>query len=287
MRPIGSLWTDRKAPCSTSEGSHRMTLTLPDAKAHSAAAQGRQIQYNQAATDSHGQNTGTWRVDCSGLICAIFRLAQGEGCPSTFEIAHGDGITGAPYDDRHRVIPYRTVTLVTNEDGSAFGHVALIVGYHAQTDQIQIQEHGGGIGPDIRWLPSGENYDSDQKYGHHRNFRLYDMVDVTGTAPTPPVVVDPTPGKGTPFPYPANEYFGDINGPDISHGGINASERAQVAAIQRIVGVRPTGIYDQRTISAVLAWQKGHHIAGITPTAASGPLRCCVAGTPGGRATLS
>lgn len=246
-----------------------MTLTTAQAKARSDAAQRDQIQYNQNASDNHGQSSGAWRCDCSGLICAIHNLAQGVGCPSTYELAHSN-MTGAPYTDFDKVVPYKTIVLVTNEDGFPFGHVAQVTGKNG--NQIQIQEHGGGVGPDLRWLPRGVIYDSDQKYGQHRNFRFYDITSTSGSSPVSPPRPPAVHTKGTPFPFPSNEYFGDINGPNASHGGYYPAEKAKVAAIQRIVGVRADGVFGPSTTKAVLAWQNSHRIPGVSASGKVGPL---------------
>lgn len=227
-------------------------------KDRSSHAQARQIQYNQNATDGHGQGSGMWRADCSGLVCAIANLPQGLGCPSTSELTAS--FVGAPIN-RGSVVPYRTVTMTTAADGTGhpFGHVGLVVGYNPGTDQIQIQEHGGGIGPDIRWLPAGMAYDSVARYGSYRPFKLYHLNNVSG--PSAPVVVvnKPTPARGTKFPL-SSGYFGDIKGPDESHGGFYPSEKPYVAAIQRVVGVGADGIYGPVTIAAVTAWQRAHKL---------------------------
>lgn len=245
-------------------------LTPTAAKARSDRAQARQIYYNQSATDPHGQNDGTWRADCSGLTCAVFDLPGGINCYSTSELVHKDGVTGAAYDDRRRARPYGTVTMVTAEDGSPFGHVAIVIRYDASTDRLQIQEHGGGTGPDIRWLPSGVNYDSDQKYGRHRNFRLYDLVNVTaGAVQVPPSAPSrPTTSHGTAFPFPGGVIGLKTDPSNDVHGGINAREQQIVAAVQRVVGVRPDGNFGTQTLAAVQRWQRAHH----TPLPQSGNI---------------
>lgn len=57
------------------------------------------------------------------------------------------------------------------------------------------------------------------------------------------------------------DYFGDINGPNESHGGYWASERPDIAAIQsrlNAIGFNsgiPDGIFGPITIAAVTKWQ--------------------------------
>jgi predicted chitinase len=62
---------------------------------------------------------------------------------------------------------------------------------------------------------------------------------------------------------PANHYFGLITGPNQSHGGYYANERADVAAIQsrlKALGYNvsgdPAGKFQVHTYAAVVAWQK-------------------------------
>ena len=157
------------------------TMTVADVQVRSDRAQGRQIRYDQNSSDGHGQVSGSWRSDCSGLTCAVFGIGNGLGCPSTFELVHGE-IMSDPIN-RADVVPFQTCTIVTNEDGHPFGHVAIVVGYDRDNDRLRIQEHGGGIGPDIRWLPAGLNYDSDARYGVHRNFQLRNVLSVGVTPP--------------------------------------------------------------------------------------------------------
>lgn len=81
----------------------------------------------------------------------------------------------------------------------------------------------------------------------------------------------------TPFPFMSNEYFGDINGPNESHGGDprfdSTATIMRIMQIQRLVGVTPVdGQYQASTIKAVLAWQKAHHIPGVSPSGKVGPL---------------
>lgn len=60
---------------------------------------------------------------------------------------------------------------------------------------------------------------------------------------------------------PKSEWFGDIDGPNASHGGWNVNERPDVKAIQEsmsILGFDPgphDGIFGPQTIAAVSAWQ--------------------------------
>lgn len=151
------------------------TLTTAQVRDRSNRAQSRQIQYDQNGSDPHGQSDGSWRADCSGLVSAVFQLPQPG--PNTGGLL--DFVTEIP---RAQVVPYACIVLTTAADGTGhpFGHTAVVVGYNSQTDQLVIQEHGGGVGPDIRTLPAGMAYDSVAKYGGYRPFKLYRMRNVTG-----------------------------------------------------------------------------------------------------------
>ncbi len=74
---------------------------------------------------------------------------------------------------------------------------------------------------------------------------------------------------GAAFPLPAGNYFGDINGPDASHGGGRASDMPTVAAIQVVVGVDADGTFGPNTIAAVKTWQSAH---GLNADGQVGPL---------------
>lgn len=84
-----------------------------------------------------------------------------------------------------------------------------------------------------------------------------------------PHMTPATIAPGAPFPLPAGNYFGDINGPNASHGGYYASEQPTVAAIQVVVGTTPDGIFGPATIAAVKTWQSAH---GLNPDGEVGPL---------------
>lgn len=101
-------------------------------------------------------------------------------------------------------------------------------------------------------------------------------VPMLGGVPNPsPPPVPPAPAVPA-WPLPRNEWFGDVKGPDASHGGFYESEREWVRMIQRALvrkgyafyenGTRETsvlsswvdGIYGPETIRAVSNWQSAH-----------------------------
>lgn len=84
----------------------------------------------------------------------------------------------------------------------------------------------------------------------------------SGPNPQPPAAVL---RRQWPSYMPTNQYFGDINGPNESHGGYYVNEQPDVRAIQKRMqelGFAPTdpnwadGIWEQPTTDAVAAWQR-------------------------------
>lgn len=98
----------------------------------------------------------------------------------------------------------------------------------------------------------------------------------TQPGPTP----QPQPGPVGSFPLPSGHYFGDINGPNESHGGhpsAPASDREHIKRIQQrlqALGHAPAGsgwadgLYEQPTIDAVKKFQSAN---GLTADGKVGP----------------
>lgn len=101
-------------------------------------------------------------------------------------------------------------------------------------------------------------------------------VPMLGGVPNPtPPPVPPAPMIPA-FPLPRNEYFGDIRGPEASHGGHYEHERPWIKMIQRaliakgyarwlngnrvtdINGTWVDGIFGPETVAAVINWQRAH-----------------------------
>lgn len=101
-------------------------------------------------------------------------------------------------------------------------------------------------------------------------------VPMLGGVPNPsPPSVPPVPTIPA-FPLPRDHYFGDINGPERSHGGFYVHERDWIRMIQRALIVKRyarwingglvtdigsgwvDGIYGPETIRAVSTWQSAH-----------------------------
>ena len=99
----------------------------------------------------------------------------------------------------------------------------------------------------------------------------YDAMtsDVIAPPDAPPVAPPARKIESVPFaqwPLPHNEYFGDINGPEVSHGGFYENERVHVRNIQRWLIIHgyagnvddrwADGLFEQPTIDAVAAFQR-------------------------------
>lgn len=96
--------------------------------------------------------------------------------------------------------------------------------------------------------------------------RAKQLVNGQGHLPSTPLQptpsVEPTTYNGT-FDIPWNHWYGDITGPNESHGGYYAAERPAVAKIQArlealgyLAAGNVTGEFRQSTIDAVAAWQR-------------------------------
>src|SRR5688500_17229255 len=73
-------------------------------------------------------------------------------------------------------------------------------------------------------------YDGPTQRDHynHVHWAMANMpAPPSGGAPPPP-------STGTTWPLPPEHYFGDIDGPAESHGGINAEEQSHVRRIQQL-----------------------------------------------------
>lgn len=71
--------------------------------------------------------------------------------------------------------------------------------------------------------------------------------------------------KAKEFPLPAGHYFGDIDGPDESHGGYDSAEQVWVAQVQEALqrtGNAPNtpgwadGMWEEATTSAMMSWER-------------------------------
>lgn len=92
----------------------------------------------------------------------------------------------------------------------------------------------------------------------------YVIAKAQGGDPLPGDTWSPDAKPATDFPLPAGHYFGDIEGPDESHGGFTSAEQVWVAQVQKALqaaGKAPSyagwadGIWEQPTTDSMKAWQ--------------------------------
>ena len=105
----------------------------------------------------------------------------------------------------------------------------------------------------------------------HHPANVASNLDGNTPAPSPAKPALPT-NFPLPYPLPWGHYFGDIAGPEASHGGFYANERPWVKAIQQalvIQGFTPNGmadltngwcdgIWEQPTTDAAIRFQRAH-----------------------------
>lgn len=90
----------------------------------------------------------------------------------------------------------------------------------------------------------------------------YVLDKALGLNPAAPAPA-PAPQRATAWPLPLGHYFGDITGPDESHGGINPQEQVWVKQVQEGLqragkapgGAWADGVWEAPTTDAVRAWQ--------------------------------
>lgn len=206
-----------------------------------------------------------YRQDCSGCVCMAVALpldypGSWGGLSTVTMVTTGLWAPLGSWDD----LQLADVVMIGGP-GSAgdAGHVMLFEAWYnsdPNDSRAYIWEQAGGVdGPRRRLVDlataNGQGYEP---------YRCTFVVDEGGSAPSP----TPPAGGGRPWPtyMPFDEWFGDIHGPNASHGGYYPNERPDVAAIQQRLAalgyseVGPAdGIAGPKFVAAVTRWQSEHY----------------------------
>lgn len=211
------------------------------------------VPYSQS-TRWHGE----YRQDCSGFVSGLWALptdAPGSwGGYSTVTLLTQGLITEIPASD---LKPGDAIGICGPQSGGNAGHIMLFEAWynHVPSDnRCWIWEQAGGVnGPRRRLI--------DYPFGAYRSWRFTGIQD------------DPTTflRRAWPSYMGPTDYFGDINGPNQSHGGYFALERPDCKAIQQrlialgfvpgvtnVTSAWADGIIGPNTIKAIMAWQTSH-----------------------------
>lgn len=242
--------------------------------------------YSQSRLDGDGPNAG-YRPDCSGFVSYCW------GCPtagpgtwggystaSFVTVAFAPGKPGIMYEiPRSELQPGDAIGHCTPTSGGNDGHIALWLGKSGSKEHIL--DHGGGMGPldhTVTW-GTGSGWNAANKIKAFR-FRGVEGSPSGGVPPMTPATIP----AGAPFPLASGHYYGDIKGPNESHGGFYPDELPNIAAIQLkliALGYVPgitagtaqaadwaDGVYEGPTTEAVKRLQAA---AGLEPTGNVGP----------------
>ena len=214
--------------------------------------QGR-FAYSQAGNRLQPDATGT--TDCSGIVYAAYRdVAHCDiGTWTGTQVEHGTSIFGTEENSLNNAVsklaPADLIFFTWSGHNPTFDHVEMYIGGG------QTIGHGGpGNGPTVKNLSPNWNAASE----------IVARRYVGGVQePIPDIRVNSMSDMS--FGLPQGQWWGDINGPDSSHGGINDFEKIHVMAIQqRLVDVGfahwpegwVDGIFEQPTVDAVAAFQR-------------------------------
>lgn len=192
--------------------------------------------YSQLGDRLHPDQSGS--TDCSALIIAAYRevLGMNIGTYTGNMLTHGTVVFDESMESvgqaQSLLIPGDCVFFNWYGHNPTYDHVELYAG------SGNLWSHGGpGYGPILTNFTREWNSASE--------IRAVRMVAGAGTGNAAPSV--PATGASTfpAWPFPQNEYIGDINGPNESHGGANAYERPYIKLAQQRLydrGFAPFGL---------------------------------------------
>lgn len=199
---------------------------------------------------------GGYRQDCSGFVSGLWALptdAPGSwgGYSTVSLVSEGKIESIRP----HELEPGDAIGICGPGTGGNTGHIMLFEAWYnhvPEDNRCWIWEQAGGtMGPRRRLI----NY----PFGMYTSWRLIGIED------------DPSVWLRRAWPsyMGPTDYFGDINGPNASHGGYYLAERPDVKAIQQrlialgfvpgvtaITSAWADGIYGPKTIAADEAFQE-------------------------------
>lgn len=205
-----------------------------------------------------------YRQDCSGFVSMLW------GLPTSAPGSWGgfSTVTFITENVMYEISPsmLKRADAIANagpDTAGAGGHIMWFEGWYidANDGRCWIWEQAGGInGPRRRLI----NFPG----APYKAYRCRTIVD----DPSGAVLQRPWPSYMGP-----NDYFGDINGPDNSHGGYYSYEQSDVKAIQQrlialgyVAGISDIysgwadGIFGPPTIASVAAWQRALYAAETT-----------------------
>lgn len=188
-----------------------MTITRAQILANSLLYFG-QIQYSQSKLWSDG-----YRQDCSGYVSRCWGAAKSGpgtwgGYSTTTFVTHGIMVE-IPWSELRPGDAIGRCGPGTDSSGNGNGHIMLWLG--KEGSRHRIRDHGSGVGPKERLVTPPSDY------------RAFRFVGVEG------MDIEIGDLKPDQFPLQPGHYFGNIAGPNESHGGGVSADIPYIRAIQQ------------------------------------------------------
>jgi len=210
------------------------------------------ITYSQSVLRANTEGE-KYRTDCSGYVSMCWHTptsGSGDwGGYSTVTFVTQGIMHEIPFSDLRPGDAIGECGPDTDGDG---GHIMLwLSGGTARGARALIRDFGSTPGWKERTVTIPAEY------------KAYRFAGVVEDGTTGPTGWDGKPAQiaaGAAFPLRAGHYYGDITGPDESHGGYYDSEKAVIAAIQKRVGANADGEYGPATIAKVRDFQTAHNL---------------------------